>query len=196
MFQTILFQLLHWKIVLKLKGKISYHENEIKDSCIWGRSSHFIFLQNLVIQNEEYSGKDAGSEGPEWKKIKNVNSLLYNGKFQVATRRCSRQSCVHAKSLQLSQTLQRYGPEPASFSVHRILQTRILEWVGCHALLQGIFPTQGLNPGLLYWQVRSLGHHTYSQIFTPLGTLEGKNTVSLLCPFLESNDLMVLHGHH
>ena len=93
MFQTILFQLLHWKIVLKLKGKISYHENEIKDSCLWGRSSHFIFLQNLVIQNEEYSGKDAGSEGPEWKKIKNVNSLLYNGEFQVATRRCSRQSC-------------------------------------------------------------------------------------------------------
>ena len=28
-----------------------------------------------------------------------------------------------------------------------ILQTRILEWV-CHALLQGIFPTQGSNPGL------------------------------------------------
>ena len=24
--------------------------------------------------------------------------------------------------------------------------------VGCHALLQGIFPTQGLNPGLLYWR--------------------------------------------
>ena len=31
--------------------------------------------------------------------------------------------------------------------------------VGCHALLQGIFPTQGLNPrllGLLHWQVGSL----------------------------------------
>ena len=28
-----------------------------------------------------------------------------------------------------------------------IFQPRILEWVG-HALLQGIFPTQGLNPGL------------------------------------------------
>ena len=24
--------------------------------------------------------------------------------------------------------------------------------VGCHALLQGIFPTQGLNPGLKHWQ--------------------------------------------
>ena len=28
-----------------------------------------------------------------------------------------------------------------------ILQARILEWVA-HVLLQGIFPTQGLNPGL------------------------------------------------
>ena len=31
--------------------------------------------------------------------------------------------------------------------------------VGCHFLLQGIFPTQGLNPGLLHllhWQVSSL----------------------------------------
>ena len=23
-------------------------------------------------------------------------------------------------------------------------------WMGCHALLQGIFPTQGSNPGLLH----------------------------------------------
>ena len=28
--------------------------------------------------------------------------------------------------------------------------------VGCHALLQGIFPTQGLNLGLLHWQADSL----------------------------------------
>ena len=28
--------------------------------------------------------------------------------------------------------------------------------VGCHALLQWIFPTQGSNPSLLYWQVDSL----------------------------------------
>ena len=28
--------------------------------------------------------------------------------------------------------------------------------VGCHFLLQGIFPTQGLNPRLLYWQAVSL----------------------------------------
>ena len=28
--------------------------------------------------------------------------------------------------------------------------------VGCHFLLQGIFPTQGLNPYLLHWQADSL----------------------------------------
>ena len=32
--------------------------------------------------------------------------------------------------------------------------------VGCHALLQGIFPTQGSNPGLLHcrWILYHLGH--------------------------------------
>ena len=32
--------------------------------------------------------------------------------------------------------------------------------MGCHALLQGIFPTQGLNPGLLYcrWILSCLSH--------------------------------------
>ena len=37
---------------------------------------------------------------------------------------------------------------PGSF-VHGILQERILGW-GCHSLLQGIFPTQGSNPGFLH----------------------------------------------
>ena len=31
--------------------------------------------------------------------------------------------------------------------------------VGCHFLLQGIFPIQGSNPHLLHWQVGSLPHH-------------------------------------
>ena len=43
---------------------------------------------------------------------------------------------------------------PPGSSVHGILQARILEWA-CHCPLQGIFPTQGLNLGLLYWQVDS-----------------------------------------
>ena len=41
-------------------------------------------------------------------------------------------------------------------SVHGISQARILDGGGCHFLLQGIFPTQGLNSHLLDWQVGSL----------------------------------------
>ena len=36
------------------------------------------------------------------------------------------------------------------FSVNGILQPRILEWVAMQPGLQGIFLTQGLNPGLLH----------------------------------------------
>ena len=36
------------------------------------------------------------------------------------------------------------------YTAHGILQARILEWVAFR-LLQGIFPTQGLNPGLPYY---------------------------------------------
>ena len=42
-------------------------------------------------------------------------------------------------------------------SVHGIFQAKIL--LGCHALLQGIFPTQGSNLSLLlllHWQVNTL----------------------------------------
>ena len=35
-------------------------------------------------------------------------------------------------------------------SVHGIFQARVPEWVTYHSLLQGIFLTQGLNPGLLH----------------------------------------------
>ena len=41
---------------------------------------------------------------------------------------------------------------PPGFSVHGISQARI----PCHFLLQGIFPTQRLNPCLLHWWVDSL----------------------------------------
>ena len=38
---------------------------------------------------------------------------------------------------------------PPGSSAHGILQARITE-VGCHSLLQGIFPTQGWNLSLLH----------------------------------------------
>ena len=59
------------------------------------------------------------------------------------------------------------GPSPPGSSVHGILQEFSYSMdrgyknseVGCHALLQGIFLTQGSNPrllGLLHWEAGSL----------------------------------------
>ena len=42
-----------------------------------------------------------------------------------------------------------YVYSPPGSSIHGILQAGILLW-GCHVLLQGIFPTQGSNPGLMH----------------------------------------------
>ena len=39
---------------------------------------------------------------------------------------------------------------PLSSSVHGIFQARMLEWIAIHSLLQGIFLTQRLKPGLLH----------------------------------------------
>ena len=39
-----------------------------------------------------------------------------------------------------------------NYTVHGILQSRTLDWVA-FSLLQGIFPTQGLNPGLPHCQL-------------------------------------------
>ena len=68
--------------------------------------------------------------------------------------------CMHAKLLQLSPThCNPMDCSPPGSSVHGILQVRILEWIGCHFLLQGIFLTQGLIPHFLYllhWQAGSL----------------------------------------
>ena len=55
--------------------------------------------------------------------------------------------CVHAKQLQLCRILciPMYYSPPGS-SVHGDSPSKNTG-VGCHALLQGIFSTQGLNPG-------------------------------------------------
>ena len=54
--------------------------------------------------------------------------------------------------------LQPHGLQPSRFLIHGILQARILEWVFfSHVLLQGIFLTQGSNPGLL--QCRQILYH-------------------------------------
>ena len=67
--------------------------------------------------------------------------------------------CVRAKSLQSCLTLRDpmdYSPPGSSVTGDSPGKNT---GVGCHVLLQGIFPTQGSNPGLLcllYWQAGSL----------------------------------------
>ena len=68
--------------------------------------------------------------------------------------------CYTATSLQLSCSVMSNSLQPPGLQPARLL----CPWdspgkntgVGCHFLLQGIFPTQGLNLCLLHWQVDSL----------------------------------------
>ena len=52
---------------------------------------------------------------------------------------------------------------PPGFSVHEESPGKNTG-VGCHALLQGLFPTQGSNPGLPHcrWILYSLSHHEWT----------------------------------
>ena len=85
--------------------------------------------------------------------------------------------CMHAKSLQSCLTLRDpMGGSLTDFSVHGILQARILEWFVMPSSKR-IFPTQGSNRYLLcllHWQMGSLPlvplggplvRHLYSILF-------------------------------
>ena len=54
--------------------------------------------------------------------------------------------------------------DPMDYTVYGILEARILEWVAL-SLLQGIFPTQGSNPGLLHCR-QILYQLSHKQVWT------------------------------
>ena len=68
--------------------------------------------------------------------------------------------------------------DPMDYTVHEIRQVRILE-LGNVSLLQGIFPTQGSNPGLLHCRriLYQLSHQGSPGIY-PEKTLSPKDTCS------------------
>ena len=84
---------------------------------------------------------------------------------------------IKVKVSRLRQTL----CDPMDYTVHEILQARILEWnspgkntgVGSLSLLQGIFPTQESNPGLLHcrrilYQLSCEGRLSYKSLLSPV----------------------------
>ena len=82
------------------------------------------------------------------RKHPNPNRLSRYNNIHIQVCPCMR-VCVHAKSLQSYPTLcNSMDCSPPSSSVHGILQARNTG-VGCHALLPGIFLTQGLNSSLI-----------------------------------------------
>ena len=64
--------------------------------------------------------------------------------------------------------------DPMDYTVHGILQARILEWVA-FPFSQGIFPTQGSNPGLWYCRqiLYQLSHKGSPRILGDVGFIGG-----------------------
>ena len=93
-------------------------------------------------------------------------------------------ACVHAKSLELCLTLcDPVDSSPPGSSVHGTLQARVPE---CHALLQGIFPTQRSNLRLLcilHWHVNSLPLAPPGKLFTKRSEVKWSE-VAQSCPTL------------
>ena len=70
--------------------------------------------------------------------------------------------------------------DPISCTVYGILQARISTGVDSLSLLQGIFPTQGLNPDLLdyRWILYQLSHKG-SPFHAKMGTIKDRNGMDL-----------------
>ena len=89
--------------------------------------------------------------------------------FQTCTQKCNFWViwCVCAKLLQSCPTLcNAIDCSPPGSSVHGIFQARKLEWVAI-SFLQGIFPTQGSNLGLLHC-IQILYHWVVWRVLTIL----------------------------
>ena len=98
--------------------------------------------------------------------------------------------CLMLSHSVMSHSLQPHGLQPTGSSIHGDSPGKSTG-VGCHALLQGILPTQGSNPGLphfrqiLYW-LSSPGR----PYWTSQSYLRPFHKVSLLL------EMLVLHSHY
>ena len=112
--------------------------------------SHFSFYQyyNDYFQNQPYKRKQFKEKHSEIveQKADRKDVCLHIGLCQFAW--SPAHACACAQLLSCVRLLQPQGLWPARLLCHGILQARTLEW-GCHALFQGIFLTQGLNPSFI-----------------------------------------------
>ena len=116
----------------------------------------------------DFPGKNSGvgchtfSRGSsQLKDLTCVSFTDTNGFFTCrATREAmSRRMCCAVLCLVVSNSLRPMDCSPPGSSVYEDSPGKNT-WVGCQALLQGIFSTQGLNPGLLHcrWILYCLSH--------------------------------------
>ena len=88
-------------------------------------------------------------------KVKNSRTAIISNGFP------NFEACVCAKSLQSCLTLRPYGLQPTRLFCRPWDSPGKNTGVGCHALLQRIFPTRGSNLGLLCYRqiLYQLSHH-------------------------------------
>ena len=121
---------------MKVKSLSRVRLSNPMDCSLPGSSIHGIFQARVL----EW-GAIAFSDSMYLNFIKKTIKSLYLS---------SKKNCAVLRHVQLSATPWTIACL-SSPSVHGIFQN-----MGCHFLLQRIFPTQGWNPRLLHWQVDSL----------------------------------------
>ena len=77
-------------------------------------------------------------------------SKILQGATEIQHSQTNKRRCRFSRSV-MSDSCDPLDCSLPGFSVHGILQARILEWVAI-SFSRGIFPTQGLNPGLLHYR--------------------------------------------
>ena len=141
-----------------LKSFLQYHNS--KASIFWYSGFFMVQLSHPYMTTEKTIALTIWTFGGK------VMSLLFNMLFRFVITFLPR---IKVKSLNHAWLCDPMDCSLTGSSFCGIFQARILEWV-CHFPLQEIFPTQGLNPGLL--RCRQTLYHLSHQ-----GRLQGSSVL-------------------
>ena len=137
-------QLVYWDWVNSLQKGFSYLTRVLTLSSLCDFQTFFFFFSSRT----HFLGKKLSLKAQYIKKTKlffNWHNAVYKFKFVIFT---LIYVCVLSHSVVSDSLWSHDGILPGS-SVNEDSPGKKAR-VGCHALLQGIFPTQGSNPGLLH----------------------------------------------